>query len=381
MSLKSLNIRPKVSATLSFLLLFQVSFAQQNFSKVNDWLIKNVPDLGGRAVLMIYKDGKIVYSETINNLSKQQETRGKIKAKVQGKDVEDVLQDYTTTTRERIASSSKWLTAALLMTYVDENKVRLTDSVGKFLPVMTKYGKGGIKVWQCLNHTTGIKSGGLRDMIVGMKNTKTMFESIEQIAMLPMEGTPGKYFHYSNTGLQIIAGIVEKVSEKDFETAFKERIADPLEMKNTDFGKNGVPLAAGGAYSTPEDYMNFLVMLLNEGEFNGKRIISKALVNEMMKNRMARDVERAYAPEEAGNWGYGFGAWIMDAPLAISEKKDAMPVSKRGVAVTSPGLFGSFPWIDNDKKYCAFLFVHNLKNKGRHTRYTELKEIVDGALR
>ena len=144
MSLKSLNIRPKVSATLSFLLLFQVGFAQQNFSKVNDWLIKNVPDLGGRAVLMIYKDGKIVYSETVNNLSKQQETRGKIKAKVQGKDVDDVLQDYTTTTRERIASSSKWLTAALLMTYVDENKVRLTDSVGKFLPVMTKYGKGGI---------------------------------------------------------------------------------------------------------------------------------------------------------------------------------------------------------------------------------------------
>ena len=45
-----------------------------------------------------------------------------------------------------------------------------------------------------------------------------------------MEGTPGKYFHYSNTGLQIVAGIVEKVSEKDFETAFRERIADPLEM-------------------------------------------------------------------------------------------------------------------------------------------------------
>jgi CubicO group peptidase (beta-lactamase class C family) len=381
MSHKSLYIRLKVSAVFIFLLFFQVSFAQQDFSRVNDWLIKNVPDLGGRAVLMIYKDGKIVYSETVNNLSKQQQTKGKIKAKVQGKDAEDLLQDYTTTTRERIASSSKWLTAALLMTYIDENKLRLTDSVGKYLPVMTKYGKGGIKVWQCLNHTTGIKSGGFRDMLSGMKNTESMFASIEKIAMSPMEGTPGKYFHYSNTGLQIIAAIIEKVSEKDFETAFKERIADPLEMKNTDFGKSGVPLAAGGAYSTPEDYMNFLIMLLQEGEFKGKRIISKALVNEMQKNRSARDVERAYAPEEAGTWGYGFGAWIMDSPLAISEKKDAMPVSKRGAAITSPGLFGSFPWIDNDKQYCAFLFVHNVNNKGRNTRYTELKGLVDGVLR
>lgn len=381
MSLNRLNIRPKVSTSLVFLLFFQFAFAQQDFSKVNDWVNNNLTDLGGRAVLMIYKDGKFVYSQNFNNLTKAQQNRGKIKAKVQGKEVEDVLQDYTTTTRERIASSSKWLTAALLMTYIDENKVRLTDSLGKFLPVMTKYGKGGIKVWQCLNHTTGIKSGGLRDMLSGMKNVKTMFEAIEQIAMLPMEGTPGKYFHYSNTGLQIIAAIIEKVSEKDFETAFKERIADPLEMKNTDFGKNGVPLAAGGALSTPEDYMNFLIMLLNDGEFNGKRIISKALVNEMQKNRLSRDVEMAYTPDEANMWGYGFGEWIMDAPLAVSEKKDALPNSKRGSAVSSPGLFGSFPWIDNDKKYCAFLLVYNLKHKERQMKYKELKELVDNVVR
>jgi hypothetical protein len=71
----------------------------------------------------------------------------------------------------------------------------------------------------------------------------------------------------------------------------------------------------------------------------------------------------------------------MDVPLAVSEKKDAMPVSKRGMAVSSPGLFGSFPWIDNDKKYCAFLFVYNLKNNGRKEKYRELKELVDNAMR
>ncbi|MFI5173499.1 MAG: hypothetical protein ACHQKY_01475, partial [Terriglobia bacterium] len=50
---------------------------------------------------------------------------------------------------------------------------------------------------------------------------------------------------------------------KSFETLFAERIARPLNMKNTDFGKGKVALPAGGAVSTPEDYLNFLVMIMN----------------------------------------------------------------------------------------------------------------------
>lgn len=374
------RIRTKVSAIAALLLLFQFSQAQDT-AKITKWVNDNLPDLGGRAVLMVYKDGKMLYTQAFNNLSKKQENRQKLKARITGADEEVLLQDYTTTTRERIASCSKWLTAALAMTYIDEGKFRLNDTAGKFLPIMTKYGKGHIRIWQCLSHTTGIKGGDLREWLQGMKNIKSMNEAIEQIAMSPMEGEPGKTFRYGNTGLQIIAAIIEKVSEKDFETAFRERIAEPLNMKNTDFGKKGVPLAAGGAYSTPEDYMNFLTMILNEGEFNGKRIISKALIVEMQKNRVGRDVLVTSSPAEAGNWGYGFGEWVMDSPLAIADKKGAMPDSKRSAAVTSPGLFGSFPWVDTEKKYCAFLFVYNLQHKGRNEKYKELKQVVDGVAR
>lgn len=374
-------IRPKVSTTLLFLLFFQFGFAQQDFTKLTDWINSNLPDLGGRAVMLVYKDGKIVYNQSFNKLSKQQENRAKVRSKITGADEDYLLREYADTTRERIASCSKWLTAALAMTYIDENKFRLNDSIGKFLPIMTKYGKGGIRVWHCLTHQTGINAGGLREMLEGMKSVKSMADAMDKIANAPMEGTPGKTFHYSNAGLQIIAAIIEKVSEKDFETAFHERIAEPLEMKNTDFGKNGVPLAAGGAFSTPLDYMNFLTMILNEGEYKGKRIISKALINEMQKNRVGRDVVIMSSPEEAGAWGYGFGEWMMDSPLAIADKKDAMPDSKRSTAVSSPGLFGSIPWVENEKKYSAFLFVYNLKNKGRNSKYKELKGIVDGVMR
>lgn len=358
----------KVSAVAISLLIFQFSEAQYNFSKIDTWMKTHLEELGGRAVMMIHKDGKIVYSHAENNLSRKQKMVGKFIAKRQGKEAN--LDDYTTTTRERIASCSKWLSAALVMTFVDEGKLNLDDSVGKYLPVMTQHGKGKITIWQCLSHLTAIKAPELRESLQEMKSINSMNEAVEKIAALEMEGEPGKVFHYSNAGLQIAAAVIEKISGKDFETLFAERIAKPLNMKNTDFGHTKVPLPAGGAFSTPEDYMNFLVMILNEGEFNGKHILSKNSIVEMQKNRVGKDVTVAYSPAEAAGWGYGFGEWIMDNAAA----------GERSIAVSSPGLFGSFPAVNTKDKFCAFLFVFNLKHKGRNERYTELQKLIQEGL-
>ncbi len=360
----------KVAALIVCLSFFSYSHAQYNFSKVDRWLQDNLEQIGGRAVLMVYKDGKIVYSQSKNNLSRRQKMAGRFIANRSNMDASEVLQDFDTDTRQMIASCSKWYSAALVMTFVDEGKLGLEDSIGKYLPVFTKHGKGNIRIWQCLAHLTGIESGTLKESLQAMKEMNSMDEAMAQIASLPMEGEPGKTFHYGNVGLQIVAAVIEKISNKDFETLFASRIAVPLGMKHTDFGHKKVPLAAGGALSTPNDYMNFLVMILNEGKFNGKQILSKESVAEMQRDRVTKDVVVKYTPEEAGNWGYGFGEWVMH------DKTN----NKRGIGVSSPGLFGSFPWVDHEKKYCGFLFTMNIKNKGRNERYMELKRLVDEAV-
>jgi len=358
----------KVRAVALFLLLFQFSQAQYNFSEVDTWMKENLEELGGRAVMMVYKDGKVVYSHAENNLSRKQKIAGKFIARRKGKEVN--LEDYTTTTRERIASCSKWLSAALVMTFVDENKLDLNDTIGKYLPVMTQNGKGRITVWQCLSHLTAIKAPELKESLQEMKDIHSMDEAVSKIASLPMEGEPGKVFRYSNVGLQLAGAVIEKISGKDFETLFAERIAKPLNMKHTDFGHHKVPLPAGGAYSTPEDYMNFLVMVLTEGKFNGKQVLSKNSIIEMQKNRVGKDVTVASSPAEAGNWGYGFGEWIIDG----TEE------GKRSMVVSSPGLFGSFPVVNREKNYCGILFTFNLKSKGRHERYTELQAALNESI-
>ncbi len=191
-----------------------------------------------------------------------------------------------------------------------------------------------------------------------------MDEVMDKIAEQPMEGEPGKVSRYSSVGLQIAAAVIEKISGEDFRTLFKERIATPCDMISTDFGKSEVPLAAGGAFSTPENYIHFLQMILQNGIYNGKKNLSEKSV-DLMQHNYVEGAKVAYSPAEAGDWGYGFGEWVMDSP------------TERSSAVTSPGLFGSFPWLDNERQYAGFLFVFNLKQKGRREKYMELKKIID----
>lgn len=56
--------------------------------------------------------------------------------------------------------------------------------------------------------------------------------------------------------------------------------------------------------------------------------------------------KKVMAPAEAGKWGYGFGEWVMD-DVSGQQRSDA---------VCSPGLFGSFPFVDNKLQYTAAVY-------------------------
>ena len=68
--------------------------------------------------------------------------------------------DFNAKTQAPIASCSKWLTAALVMQFVDEGKLSLDDKVVKYIPEFEKYCKSYITIRQCLSHMTGIADEG-----------------------------------------------------------------------------------------------------------------------------------------------------------------------------------------------------------------------------
>src|SRR5258708_6001625 len=203
----------------------------ERFAPVGAWMQDNARAMGGRAILVVEKDGKIVYTKSVNDMSRGQRTVDRWVARKQHQEAN--FDDYSVSSRQPIASCSKWLSAALVMTFVDEGRLQLDDTVGKYLPVLTQHGKGGITVRQCLSHLTGIQEPPLRQSLSETRKIKSMDEAIALIALMPMEGEPGKVFHYSNAGLQIAGAVLEKIGGASFETLFVERIARALERMNT----------------------------------------------------------------------------------------------------------------------------------------------------
>ncbi|MBS1932393.1 MAG: beta-lactamase family protein [Bacteroidetes bacterium] len=327
------------------LLTVTYSFAQYDFSEASSYLKEHRGDLGGNVAALIWKDGKIIYQEQIGNMDTNKITP--------------------------IASCSKWLTAALAMTFVDEGKISLEDSIGKFLPLFSQYGKGHIKIKHCLSHTTGIESEPLNLFTILHENSYSSLETqVDDIARKKkLIATPGTEFRYSNIGLSIVARILEVISNKSFEELFQERIAIPLGMTNTSFGKGKLVSPSGGARSTADDYMHFLVMILNNGNYDGKQIISETSIQKMQEAQTILTAIK-YAPKGAEGFNYALGEWVQEADK-----------NGKSIVLTSPGFFGTWPYVDNCRKYAALFFVKKFFiSEKTKAIYLQLKKIIDNQI-
>ncbi len=325
--------------SLNLMMSYAVA-AQDQFDRVTRVLESKKQVLGGNVCMLIFKDNRLVYNKNLGN--------------------------YTRNTPEMIASCSKWLTAALAATFIDEGKISPKDSIGKYLPVFTRYGKGNITIGQCLSHTSGIESGQITfRTLLERRKIASLDEEIKHFAEKPMSGKPGEVFSYGNIGLNIVGRILEVVSHQDFETLFQERIAKPLAMKKTTFTRGKAVNPSGGATSTAADYMNFLQMILQKGEFKEKQIISSKTIELMQISRTAH-AKVVYSPKEAFGFEYGWGEWILE--------KDE---TGNSTVVCSPGLFGTYPWVDIKRNYAAIVFVKNIHVKNRQKIYQEIRDAVN----
>ena len=256
---------------------------------------------------------------------------------------------YAGNTRMLIASCSKWLSGAVLMSLVDEGKLKLTDTVGKFLPAFTPRGKGGITIAQLFSHTSGFIANSTQ----GYESdpTYTLARAVDSIGRnAPLVTAPGAYFNYGGVSMHVAGRICEIASGKSWASLLKEKICDPCNMPDTDFGLTTNPMIAGGARSTPIDYMRFLDMLMRKGlNSSGVRVLSEASVLAMEQSQTST-ASIYYTPYPGVYFAtkgiYGIGNWRdLTTPADILMEN------------SSPGAFGSHPWINRNKKITGFLFT------------------------
>mgnify|MGYP000686866299 FL=1 len=342
MSAKTTSTCLKVSYIIAFMLFFQVSKAQLNFTELGAKLEASKAELGGKAVLLVYKDGKIVFEKSVG--------------------------EFTPKTQAPIAASTQWLTAALVMSYVDEGKLSLDDKVSKFLPVFSKYSKGYITIRDCITHLTGIEGpsiGSIKDMS-NPKKFSSLDELVNDIASSKeILSNPGLVFRFNNIGYTIAARVLEVLNKRGFEQMMAERITRPLLMRTTNFFSYTVINPAGGAQSSAYDYMNFLSMLLNGGVFNGKRILSEAAIETMSKASSTQGMIKE-SPSIVQGKNYAVGQWI----LGTDE-------NGKTTTVACPGLFGTWPLIDYCRKYAFLIFTPGDASSEKKELMASFKALID----
>jgi CubicO group peptidase (beta-lactamase class C family) len=272
----------------------------------------------------------------------------------------------------RIMSMTKPVVSVAVLMLVEEGKLRLTDPAGKFIPelqnlkVTVPNSEGliaaapsgavsapqparivdaarPITVRDLLTHTSGLMSNGASAAMVSQVPIgpgEPLSAVMSKLKSVPLDFQPGTRWAYSpQYGFDVLARVVEVASGMPFDRFTKQRIFDPLGMKDTFFyPSTGNPRIAslyqsvdgqlrrqpdgawvngayfsggGGLFSTAEDYLQFALMLMNGGQHDGRRLLGARSV-DVMASVFAPDT----LPGRQAGEGYGLGVRVVSDPAA-----------------------------------------------------------------
>ena len=304
-----------------------VAIGSYDMSSVNAFLKSAAPAAHGMA-LTVVKDGKIIESSGYAR--------------------------FGPGTVVDIGSASRWLAAAAMMTLVDQGLMALDDPVSKYLPEFTG-DKASISIRQLWSYSSGLPA---TDPSISDR-TLTLAECVQRIAAGPLLATPGTTVTDGSVSIQVGARVCEVISGATWQEFFRTAIAEPLDMASTTFnlmGFNRNPDVGGGARSTAGDYANFLTMLLQDGVWSGKRILSADAVAQ---------IEQDQAPAAAID-----STPYTTAPTLLSSTSGARPglgmwreqadPSTGALLIAScTGTYGFTPWIDARLNLAGVLSMHD----------------------
>jgi CubicO group peptidase (beta-lactamase class C family) len=133
-------------------------------------------------------------------------------------------------------SVSKQFTAAAILLLVQDGKLRLTDDVRKYLPQLPDYGRV-ITIDQLLSHTSGLRDWGELAYWQGWPRTTRAYSQDDVVDLISRQRSlnylPGAEYSYTNSGYNLLAEVVRKVSGQSLATFTAARIFNPLGMTQT----------------------------------------------------------------------------------------------------------------------------------------------------
>jgi CubicO group peptidase (beta-lactamase class C family) len=232
-----------------------------------------------------------------------------------------------------IMSMTKPISGVCMMTFFEEGKFKLDDPVAKHIPSFENLKVKGVPqkhpmtMAELMSHSAGFPS-------IIIAEGATLKAGVEGLAGKSLAFQPGEGWAYG-PGVEIQGYLMQKWAGKDFADILNERVLHPLNMTDTGFWLTGekrtrvVPSAmpppsskprriipSYGLHSSAEDYWKFGQMVINGGEFQGKRIIKPESV-ELMKTNVLHMDKGVYVNFLGGGKGIGFG---LDFAVVVDPK-------------------------------------------------------------
>ena len=246
-----------------------------------------------------------------------------------------------------LASVSKPFAASVLMVLVDRGRVKLEDPVEKYLPEFKGIKVEGSKlparpmtIRHLLSHTAGFWGNKKitpkkRDLIRNPK--RPLNEAVKGIAKYDLLYEPGTKFLYSGSGYCVAGRVAEAaLGGQSFEKVAQDALFRPLGMNRTTYAPTSARpfiLVGGSLNSTLDDMAVFGQMHLNDGIYNGKRILSKASVTQMRRLHSPERPQRSYGlgwfrgdVSEAGLADLVFHGGALGAHLRLDRRRDLVVV-------------------------------------------------------
>ncbi|KAF8067784.1 putative beta-lactamase [Lyophyllum atratum] len=229
-----------------------------------------------------------------------------------------------------MASLTKMFTSIAAMQQLDAGGIALNATVATYLPDFAVNGKANVTILQLLTHTSGFAPDPVPGLWIGWA---TYAERKQAVIESPLVNVPGMKYVYSDLNLMTMQFVLEKVTSLPLDTLIHERFTGPLGMKNTFYNRGNMDLpqqllhrvavtefqtdvlgptepqraqpiwgtvhdenawslngVAGhaGMFSTAGDLAIFCQMILNNGTYNGVRILQPSTVDLIFHDYNAR---------------------------------------------------------------------------------------------
>lgn len=192
----------------------------------------------------------------------------------------------TNKSKFRIASISKVFTAVLTMKLVEENKIGLHDTLGKYLPEFSGEGKDKITIHNLLTYSSGLENKLDALGVDPFQTNSTLDEFLEKYCSNNLVHTPGEKSIYGNTEYILLHKIIEKVSEGSYKNYLQKVITNPLRLDNTQLiGSNDITSNLCSSYI----YHDSLNTFFNEEPYYAKLYFGAGAISSTIEDLLKFD--------------------------------------------------------------------------------------------